>query len=235
MTLEKKILVFTATYNEAENVEKLILQINNQSLKLDILIVDDNSPDKTYEIIEKLQKKTKNIILIKRSNKQGLNTAHKLAYNFGIENNYDYLITMDADLSHDPLELNNFVKNLENYQFVIGSRYMPGGKCLMAGRRLLMSKFGNLLMKNVLNVKCSEFTSSYRGFNLKTLKDFHLNLVKSNGYSFFMGTIYEVFKRKFSVKEIPITFIDRAKGYSKIPRIEIFRTLLNLFILRLKK
>ena len=140
---------------------------------------------------------------------------------------------------HDHLDLKNLdAQNTKfdsnSYDFVIGSRYMEGGKCLMKGRRLILSKYGNLFMKLFLKIDCSEFTTSFRGFNIKKLNNFHLNQVCTNGYSFFMGTIYEIFNRKFSTKEIPITFKDRTKGYSKIPRIEIIRTLFNLLRLKLK-
>ena len=140
---------------------------------------------------------------------------------------------MDADFSHDPRELHNFVKNLNNFPIVLGSRYVNGGNCLMSGRRLIISKYGNKFMKFIFKFDCNEFTTSYRGFNLKKLNDFHLNLIKTKGYSFFMGTIYEIFKKGFKVKEIPITFKDRSKGYSKIPRIEILRTLKNVLFLKL--
>ncbi len=103
----------------------------------------------------------------------------------------------------------------------------------MSGRRLIISKYGNKFMKFIFKFDCNEFTTSYRGFNLKKLNDFHLNLIKTKGYSFFMGTIYEIFKKGFKVKEIPITFKDRSKGYSKIPRIEILRTLKNVLFLKL--
>tara|TARA_B110000495_G_C22939364_1_gene549540 strand:+ start:447 stop:1163 length:717 start_codon:yes stop_codon:yes gene_type:complete len=230
----KKTLVFTATYNEAENIEKLISSIKKQPFNLDILIVDDNSPDGTKDIIISLQKNFKNLFLIKRESKLGLDSAHKIAYNYAKSNQYDFLITMDADLSHDPDEIKNFLINLESYAFVIGSRYIEGGKCLMKKKRLLISKFGNLLMKYLLRIKCNEFTTSYRGFNIKKLKNFNLDMVKTKGYSFFMGTIYEVAKQKYIIKEIPIIFKDRIKGYSKIPRLEIFRTLKNLFILSIR-
>ena len=230
----KKTLVFTATYNEAENIEKLISSIKKQPFNLDILIVDDNSPDGTKDIIISLQKNFKNLFLIKRESKLGLDSAHKIAYNYAKSNQYDFLITMDADLSHDPDEIKNFLINLESYAFVIGSRYIEGGKCLMKKKRLLLSKFGNLLMKYLLRIKCNEFTTSYRGFNIKKLQNFNLDMVKTKGYSFFMGTIYEVAKQKYIIKEIPIIFKDRIKGYSKIPRLEIFRTLKNLFILSMK-
>lgn len=231
----KKILVFTATYNEKENIKKLITLIFKYCSNANVLIIDDNSPDKTAEEIELLKNEFKNISLIKRDSKLGLDTAHKFAYKYALDKGYDYLITMDADLSHDPAELTNFISSLETYPFVIGSRYAPGGKCLMKGRRLLMSKYGNILIKLVLRINCNEFTTSYRGFDLKKLGSFNLDTVKASGYSFFMKTIFEISKRKIEIKEIPITFKDRSQGYSKLPRIEIFRTLLNLFILILKK
>lgn len=234
MQNHKKILVFTATYNEAGNINELINSIILQPTKLDLLIIDDNSPDGTSKIIEKNQEKFSNLYLIKRNGKLGLDTAHREAYEYALKKNYDCLITMDADFSHDPNEIINFINYLDEYSFVIGSRYMEGGKCLMKGRRLILSKYGNLFMKLFLKIDCSEFTTSFRGFNIKKLNNFHLNQVYTNGYSFFMGTIYEIFNRKFSTKEIPITFKDRTKGYSKIPRIEIIRTLLNLLRLKLK-
>ena len=233
MTIDKKILVFTATYNESENISELISLIMEQNFKPDLLIIDDNSPDGTYNKVQQMQKKFKNLFLIKRNGKLGLDTAHKEGYDFAKKNNYDYFITMDADFSHDPSELPNFVKNLNNFPIVLGSRYVTGGNCLMSGRRLIISKYGNKFMKFIFKFDCNEFTTSYRGFNLKKLKDFHLNLIKTKGYSFFMGTIYEIFKKGFKVKEIPITFKDRSKGYSKIPRIEILRTLKNIFFLKL--
>jgi len=233
--MNKKTLVFTATYNEIENIEQFLRSVNSHDPKIDILIIDDNSPDKTYELIENIQKEINNIFLIKRSHKLGLDTAHKEAYEFALINKYDYLITMDADLSHDPKEITNFIKKLENHDFVIGSRYMDGGKCLMNNKRLIISKYGNLFIRFILNINCNEFTTSYRGFNLSKLKNFHLNLIKEKGYSFFMGSVYYICFKKFSFIEIPIIFKDRQKGQSKIPKIEIFRTLINLFKLRFKK
>ena len=233
MTIDKKILVFTATYNESENISELITLIMEQNFKPDLLIIDDNSPDGTYNKVQQMQKKFKNLFLIKRNGKLGLDTAHKEGYDFAKKNNYDYFITMDADFSHDPSELPNFVKNLNNFPIVLGSRYVTGGNCLMSGRRLIISKYGNKFMKFIFKFDCNEFTTSYRGFNLNKLNNFHLNLIKTKGYSFFMGTIYEIFKKGFKVKEIPITFKDRSKGYSKIPRIEILRTLKNILFLKL--
>ena len=234
MSYQKKILVFTATYNEAENIYELISLIKTQPSNPHVLIIDDNSPDGTSDKVVKSQSKFKDIFLIKRNKKLGLDTAHKEAYNFAIKNNYDYFITMDADFSHDPNEIKNFVKNLEHFQFVIGSRYMEGGKCLMKRRRLFMSKYGNKLIRFFLKIDCTEYTSSFRGFNLKALNDFSLDMVKTKGYSFFMGTIFEVNQKKFKIKQIPIIFKDRSKGYSKIPKLELFRTLSNLIKLKLR-
>ena len=232
---KKKILIFTATYNEKDNIENLIRSINNINLNVDIFIIDDQSPDRTYDKIKDLQKEYNNISLKIRNSKSGLDTAHKEAYEYALSNNYDYLITMDADLSHDPKEIINFVNYLSEFPFVIGSRYIKGGNCLMSGKRLIMSKFGNNLIKKVLQINSNEFTTSYRGFNLSKLKNFHLNQVNNKGYSFFMGTLFEIDRLGFKIKEIPIIFKDRQKGLSKIPKIEIFRTMKNLFILFLKK
>ena len=235
MSVEKKILVFTATFNELDNIKNLVSSIKKQPSNPHILIIDDNSPDGTSEEIKKLQNNFKNLFLIKRNNKLGLDSAHKEAYEFALKNNYDLLITMDADLSHDPNELDNFIRNLEEFPVVLGSRYIDGGQCLMKGRRLIFSKYGNLIIKFIFQLDCNEFTTSYRGFNLKKLNNFHLNLIKTKGYSFFMGTVHEIFKQKFKVKEIPIIFSDRKKGYSKIPRVEMLRTIINLLILRFIK
>jgi len=232
--MNKKTLIFTATYNEHENIEHFINGVNNQDSNVDILIIDDNSPDKTYELVESIKNKFNNIFLIKRPHKLGLDTAHKEAYEYALINKYDYLITMDADMSHDPKEIPNFIKNLETHDFVLGSRYINGGKCHMSSKRLIISKYGNLFIKFILNLNCNEFTSSYRGFNLLKLKDFHLNLINERGYSFFMGTVCYICFKKFAYIEIPIIFKDRQKGQSKIPKIEIFRTLINLFKLRFK-
>ncbi len=232
---EKEILIFTACYNEAENIEKLIKGVKKCLPSASILIIDDNSPDKTQHKIIELKKEIDQVNLIVREKKMGLDTAHKLAYEFAVKQKFNYLITMDADLSHDPNELINFIQNLEKNPFVIGSRYIRGGKCLMKGSRLLMSKLGNLVIKFFSRIDCNEFTTSYRGFNINKLKGFHLNNVKESGYSFFMGTVFEINNRKFNIKEIPITFADREKGISKIPKLEILRTLINLLIYILKK
>ena len=230
-----KILVFTATYNEVENIAKYLKEILSLNIKLSILIIDDNSPDKTYEEIRTFEKKYENIKLIVREKKLGLNTAHKFAFNYAKENNYEKLITMDADLSHDPKDIPTFIDLLDEYPFVIGSRYIKGGKNEMTIFRYLLSYFGNLFIKKIFGIKCSEFTTSYRGFNLIKLNNFNLDIINSKGYSFFMETIYRINQNRHIIKETPIIFKNRIKGKSKIPKIEIFRTLKNVFLLHFKK
>ena len=230
-----KTLIFTATYNEKENIKKLIENLNSLNLSIDILVIDDNSPDKTWEILQNLEKEMKNLKLILRNNKSGLDTAHKLAFDYAKNNNYEKFISLDADLSHDPAEIPKMINILDKSSFVIGSRYVEGGKCEMKRSRLILSNLGNKFIKSILKINCNEFTTSYRGFNLFRLDDFNLNMFKSKGYSFFMETIYRLSKHGVKIIEIPIHFRDRKHGYSKIPGIEIFRTLKNLFILYFEK
>ena len=226
-----KNLIFSATYNEKDNIKELVEKINQYSLDSDILIIDDNSPDGTSIILSELKSENSNLKFLTRQSKLGLDTAHKYAYDYAIQNGYTKLITMDADLSHDPKELPIFINLLDKHEFIIGSRYAEGRKCEMPFIRLILSILGNKIIKYVLKINCNEFTTSYRGFNLKKLKNFHLNKVNSKGYSFFMESIYQLNKNDYDILEVPIFFKNRIAGKSKIPKIEIFRTLKNLFLL----
>ena len=230
-----KILVFTGTYNESENILKFINQVFKASNLIDLLIVDDNSPDKTFEIIKLHPLINKRIFLNVRKKKLGLDTAHKFAYNYAKKKGYNKLITMDSDLSHNPIEIPKFINLLDRYNFIQGSRYIRGGKNNQPKFRYLLSYIGNKLIKIILNSELNEHTTSYRGFNINKLKNFNLGKVKASGYSFFMETIYRLKLDNFSMVEIPIIFNDRHHGKSKIPKIEIFRTLFNLIKISLKK
>jgi len=235
--MSKKILVATATYNEIRNISKLINSIRNLNLDLHILVIDDNSPDKTYIKLGYFKQKFKkrfNFIL--RKKKMGLDTAHKKIYKYAQKNQFDYLITIDADLSHNPHTILKIVKYLKYYDFVIGSRYIKNGENRMKSSRLFLSKYGNFFIGKIMNSKIKEHTTSYRGFNLHNLskKKFNITLIKSKGYSFFMETIYHLRKNKCSIKEVPIIFKDRENGVSKIPKFELFRTLFNLFNLKIR-
>ena len=233
--MEKKILIFAATYNEAGNIKNFIEKILELNINLDLLIIDDNSPDKTWEIVNNYKKNNKNIVLIKRKGKEGLDTAHKLAFNYAKEHNYNYLVTLDADLSHDPTKIPDFLDELKDEPFVIGSRYIKDGKNEMKLKRYILSSVGNKIIKFILGIDSDEFTSGYRGFNLKMLNNFDINRISSKGYSFFMETVYLLSATGHKIKQIPIRFKDREKGISKIPKIEILRTLKNLFLLKIKK
>ena len=230
--MKNKILIFTATYNEAKNIIDFLSCVEKLNINVDILIIDDNSPDKTWKIIQEYSENRNNIHLIIRNKKEGLDTAHKTAYEYATKKNYEYLITLDADLSHDPKIIPHFINELKTNTFVIGSRYMPGGECGMSGWRLFLSYFGNKFIKFMFKINCDEFTTFYRGFNLNKLKNFHLNSISSKGYSFAMETVYQIHKRGINIKQIPISFRGRLKGYSKIPKIELFRTLINIFRLK---
>ena len=231
----KKILIFTATYNEIKNIDKLINEIKNNCIEADILIVDDNSPDGTGKLLKEKEIRDDKLKVVVRAGKLGLDTAHKFAYEHAISNNYDYLITMDADLSHNPNEIPKFLEMVNDNDFVLGSRYMRGGQNKLGWFRFLLSYFGNKFIKNILNIKCTEYTSSFRAFNLKKMSNFRLNIINSKGYSFFMETIYQVNKLGYNIVEIPIIFVHRHSGKSKIPKVELIRTLLNVIRLYLTK
>ena len=229
--MKNNTLVFTATFNESENIKNFLdktLDVKN----IDILIVDDNSPDGTAKIIKDFQKNYQNIKLIVRNGKEGLDTAHKLAYKYAKEEGYTNLITMDADLSHDPSKIPIFINELNFNSFVIGSRYIEGGRNETKLSRYLLSIIGNKIIKIVLGINCEEFTTSYRGFNLSKLNNFDIYKINAQGYSFFMETIYQIYKSGYLIKQVPIIFADRKKGTSKIPKIETLRTLKNLFLLK---
>ena len=229
------ILVFAATYNEKENINNFVNDIFDTSSELDMLVIDDNSPDETWKILEKISENNQKFFFIKREKKLGLNTAHQMAYNYAISHNYKKLITMDADFSHDPKEIPKIIDLLKKHDFVIGSRYFKGGKNTQPVVRYLLSFIGNKLIKHLLNININEFTTSYRGFNLEKLSSFNLKEIKGRGYSFFMETVVTLKRLGFDCKEFPIIFKDRKFGKSKIPKIEILRTFKNLVYLIFKK
>ena len=231
--MNKNYLIAISAYKEDLNIINLIKKIREEIRDITILIINDNSGDKTKIMINELYDDS--LIYLERPKKLGLGTAHKLSIFYAIKHKFKFLITMDADLSHDPKELNKIVDSLLYNPFVLGSRYIAGGKCLMKGSRLILSYFGNKLIKIISGIKSNEFTTSYRGFNMKNLKNFNLNNVHYKGYSFFMGTIFELYQNNILIKEIPIIFKDRSKGVSKIPKFEMIRTFINLVIFFVKK
>ena len=230
-----KTLVFTATFNEVDNIESLLGDINLYLPDSNILIIDDSSPDGTGLLLDRLSKSNSHIHVIHRPFKMGLGSAHLGAMKFAIENDYDYLITMDADYSHHPKYLPEFINTIQDKDFVIGSRYISGGKCEYGFARTLISRIANGLTRWLLKVKTYENTTSYRCFSINLLKKMRLTSLRSNGYSFFIESIYEVHKHTNKIEEFPIHFEDRMHGKSKISKREILTASLVLFKLFIQK
>lgn len=223
-----RILIFTATYNEADNIQNLIADINFFLPGNAILVVDDNSPDGTGEILNELSKIYFNVHILHRARKLGLGTAHKIAMYYAIEHGFDYLITMDADYSHHPKYLPILLENLKKNDFVIGSRYMKGGKSGYGISRTFISLTANFLTRALLSISLMECTTSYRGFRVAFLKKLNLDCIRSDGYSFFIEFIYYISLLSKKMKEFPIYFEDRRAGTSKISKQEIFKSILLL-------
>ena len=231
----KKILVCIPTYNESENIEILCKKILNLKKKVDLLIVDDNSPDDTSGIVEKLKLKNKKLFLIKREKKIGIGSAIRTGFNFALKKNYNAIITLDADFSHDPKKIPLFIKKLEKYDFVIGSRYIKGGKTDYKGIRNFLSRSANKLCSFFLNMPFSEFTTSYRIYNYKCIKMLNNKKLTAEDYSSLIEFFFYIYYSGFKCNEVPIIFKDRSKGNSKIPKLQIIYTFLKLITLSLKK
>ena len=215
-----KILIVLPTYNEAKNIEEVI----NRLLKFepaDILVVDDNSPDRTSQIVKEIMKEEKRVNLIERPKKLGLGTAYITGFKWGLNKNYDYFFEMDADLSHDPTEIPNFLKKLkEGYDVVVGSRYVNNTISVVGWdfKRLLLSKFANWYARKILGIKMSDITSGYRAYSRKALERIDLDSIRSNGYAFQIEMIYWAVRSGLKVAEIPIIFYERNSGSSKMSK-----------------
>jgi dolichol-phosphate mannosyltransferase len=231
----KKILVFTATYNEALNIERLIAEIFDHAPSVDVLVVDDNSPDGTGLILDRLSSSDSKIKVIHRSGKLGVGTAHTEGMKYALQNGYDALVTMDADFSHHPSYLPELLRLLETHDFVIGSRYVEGGGLGYGIFRTFLSRSANILARLLLSIKLHECTTSFRGFKRPILEEILRKNISSTGYSFFFEMVYLISGITDKVVEFPIYFADRTAGESKISKQEIVRgvtTLLRLFLRR---
>ena len=223
-----KILVFFATYNEADNIENLLRCTFEHLPDQELLVVDDNSPDGTGEMLDKFAQTNKQVAVIHRPRKLGLGTAHKLAMQYAIKNQFDILITMDADFSHHPEYLPTLVDLMNDNDFVIGSRYVKGGGLSYGIFRRTLSITANILARYMLKIPLKECTTSYRGFQVSLLKKINLNLIRSEGYSFFIESIYIIHRLTDKITEFPIYFYDRQSGNSKISKIEIIKSVFCL-------
>lgn len=231
-----KILIFTATYNEADNIAPLVNHILALNPAYDMLVVDDNSPDGTGGILDGLAASQSRLNVIHRRGKLGLGSAHEMAMEYAEERGYDALVTMDADFSHDPDDIPRLLQSLEGVDFVTGSRYMKGGSCNYTGYRRVISIWANWWARRLLGIPLHEMTTSFRAFRVDFLRRVDLGTIKSNGYSFFMEIVFRLSRVGARMAEVPICFADRRAGTSKIPPFEIFsglRHLLYLTCLRL--
>ncbi|OAN55104.1 glycosyltransferase [Magnetospirillum moscoviense] len=225
----QRTLVFTATYNERSNIDILLQRIFAAGPEFDVLVVDDNSTDGTGRHLEELAKADPRIHVVHRPAKLGLGTAHQLGMVYAVQYNYDRLVTMDADLSHDPASIPALLEQLEQgADLVIGSRYAPGGSSDYEGYRRFISVSANTLARLLLGIPLHEFTTSFRAFRVDMLRSRRCAKLKAGGYSYFMETVYRLHRAGFQVAEVPIQFRDRHSGVSKIPKFEVFRGIAKL-------
>ena len=234
----RRVLVFAATYNERDNVEIFARAVLGLGPDYDLLIVDDASPDGTGAILDQLSRADPRLQVIHRPAKLGLGTAHKLAMVHAIREQVPVLVTLDADLSHDPADIPRLVAALDRADFAIGSRHMPGGAILLKFHRRVLSIGANRLARLLLGVPLTEFTTSLRAFRVPMLAGLDLGRLEAEGYAFFVETVFLVATSGARLAEIPIRFHDRREGQSKISRLEILRgiaTLVRLFGRRLAR
>jgi dolichol-phosphate mannosyltransferase len=229
------LLVFTPCYNERENIGPLIDQITGQMPHADILVVDDNSPDGTWEIIQEKAATYPQVRSIKRPRKLGIGSAHKYALFYAMREGYRTLVTMDADFSHDPKYLPELLEVHGPNTFVTGSRYCEGGSSDYKGYRNVVSRIGNVAARFALGVKLKELTTYYRVFDVESLRRLPLRRVKASGYSYGVQLVYYLRRAGIELREVPIHFTDRTHGASKIPRMQILLSALDLFKLASKR
>lgn len=231
-----KALVIIPTYNELENIPKLIPEVLSQDECINILIVDDGSPDGTGKFVEDEMKKNDRVHILKREKKMGLGTAYIAGFKYALQNNYDYIFEMDADFSHDPNELKNFLIAIKENDLVLGSRYINGVRVLnwpMA--RLLLSFFASVYTRIITGMPIKDATGGFKCFRRKVLEAIDLNRVKSNGYSFQIEMTFKAYAKGFKINEIPIVFVDRVKGKSKMSKKIVREAVTMVWKLRLQK
>lgn len=214
-----KTLIIVPTYNEYENVPPLLEAIFSYMPQTDILIVDDNSPDGTGELVDKMALADNRVHIIHRTGKLGLGTAYVAGFKYAIAHSYDAAFEMDADFSHDPQYLPNFLTAIEHADLVIGSRYIPGGATPnWSVVRRFISGGGNIFARFVLGLPIHDCTAGYRCYRREVLERIDLDTIESQGYGFQVELVYRVMKQSFRIVETPIVFMDRRVGKSKMSR-----------------
>jgi dolichol-phosphate mannosyltransferase len=235
--MAEKTLVIIPTYNELENITDLVPDILNRykNLDLDILIVDDSSPDGTGNYIEDLSKSEPRVKLIRRSGKLGLGSAYIEGFRYALKSGYDYIFEMDADYSHSPKEIKNFLKAIKYYDLVLGSRYVSGVNVVnWPIKRLLLSYFANKYTRVITGLPVHDATGGFKCFRKTVLEKIDLNKIKSNGYTFQIEMTFKAWKKGFSIGEIPIIFIDRSAGQSKMSRKIVREAIFMVWKLRIR-
>lgn len=234
VTLHDATLVVVPTYNERENIHHLVSQLRNLPGDVHVLVVDDGSPDGTGAIVDAMAEEDPGVAVLHRAGKLGLGTAYKAGFAYGLARPYQYICTMDADFSHNPADLPAMVaKAAAGDDLVIGSRYVPGGGVVgwPAGRKLL-SAIANRLAHLFLGIAARDCTAGFRCYRRAVLETIPLDSIFSGGYSFLIEMAFLCEAAGFRIGEVPITFVNRTQGASKISKLEIYKAMYTLLRLR---
>jgi dolichol-phosphate mannosyltransferase len=236
MEKDKRILIIIPTYNERNNIKKLINDISSLGIRLSVLVIDDNSPDHTSDIVLDMRKKYNNLFLIKRNGKLGLGSAYRDGFCFALKNEFDIIFQMDADLSHQAIFLPGMIKLIDSYDLVIGSRYTKEGS--VSGwdfRRVMLSRFANMLSKYLLKIPVNDSTSGFKCVTRFALNSIDFNSIKSQGYAFQIEMAYRAYTAGLNIAEYPIVFIGRKSEKSKMSFYIICEALFRLLYLFFKR
>ena len=228
-------VVIIPTYNEKYNIKIVLDKIDNLNTDLDVLIIDDNSPDKTADVIKELQKSRKNLYLIERPKKLGLGTAYVKGFHWALEKGYKYILEMDADLSHNPDDLPCLIDACkQGADLVIGSRYSDGVNVVnWPIKRLLLSYSANLYTRIVTRMPVKDATAGFKCFKREVLESIDLERVKSSGYSFQIEMNFRAFKKGYSIKEVSIIFTERTEGQSKMSKAIVWEAVFMVWKLKI--
>jgi dolichol-phosphate mannosyltransferase len=228
-------LVILPSYNEAENVLPLSADILSRDKDLEVVVVDDNSPDGTGELVADAMRDEPRLHLVKRAGKLGLGSAYQAGFKYGLEHGFDQLLTMDCDYSHHPRYLPPILEAMENADLVVGSRYVPGGGVAnWPLHRRLLSRFANFYTRILLGMPIHDCTAGFRCYSREVLLTVDPNAVRSSGYAFLEEMVYRVHRAGFTIGEVPIIFEDRTRGASKISHSEIYRAAWHVLLTALR-
>ncbi|MGC8766434.1 MAG: polyprenol monophosphomannose synthase [Brevinematia bacterium] len=236
MINKDRILVVIPTYNEADNIVDIINATLNSFEKADVLVVDDKSPDGTAEIVKNNFSNNPRVNIIVREGKKGLGRAYVDGFKWGLEKGYGYLMEMDADFSHDPSEIPNFYKYLQEYDVVVGSRYIGGIRILNWDlKRLIISQLGSIYARVITGLNLTDMTGGFNAYRREVLEKINLDKIDSNGYAFQIELKFRAYAKGFKIVEIPIVFREREKGNSKMSKKIIIEAMLECIKLRIDK